>query len=152
MPSSSQSGMTSSSGPAPQHRILVLHGGDGQRGVRAAQRVQPHLRQAPVQNLALLHQVLDRAGDVLDRDLGIDAVLVEEIDAVGAKALEHPFDGELDVIRAAVEPRAPLAGLEVDVPAELGRDHDLVAERRDAFAEDALAPRADRTPRPRRRR
>ena len=38
----------------------------------------------------------------------------------------------------AVEPRAPLAGLEIDVPAELGCDHDLVAERRDAFAEDPL--------------
>jgi hypothetical protein len=30
-----------------------------------------------VQNLALRHQVLDRAGDVLDRDFWIDPVLVE---------------------------------------------------------------------------
>ena len=53
---------------------------------------EPHLGQAPVQDLALRHQVLDRAGDVLDRDLGVDAVLVEEIDAVGAEALEHALD------------------------------------------------------------
>ena len=89
-----------------------------------------------MQNLALRHQVLDRAGDVLDRDLRVDAVLVEEIDAIGAKALEHALDDQLDVLRAAVEPRAALAGLQIDVPAELGRDHDLVAERRHAFAED----------------
>ena len=37
-----------------------------------------------------------------------------------------------------LRPRAPLAGLQIDVPAELGGDHDLVAERRDAFAEDPL--------------
>ena len=55
---------------------------------------EPHLGQAPVQNLALRHQVLDRAGDVLDRHLRVDPVLVEEVDAVGPKALEHAFDGD----------------------------------------------------------
>jgi hypothetical protein len=104
----------------------------------AAQGVRPHLGQAPVQDLALGLQIVDRTGDGLDRDLRIDPVLVEEVDAVGAKALEHPLDGQLDMSRAAVEPRAALAGLEVDVPAELGRDHDLVSEGRDALAEDAL--------------
>ena len=39
--------------PAPEHRIFALHGGDRQRGMRPAQRLQPHLRQAPMQDLAL---------------------------------------------------------------------------------------------------
>lgn len=62
----------------------------------AAQRVQPHLGQAPVQNLAFIHQVLDRAGDIFDRHLRVNPVLVEEIDAIGAQALEHALDGQLD--------------------------------------------------------
>ena len=40
-------------------------------------------------------------------------MLIEEIDAIGAKPLEHTFDSELDVLRAAVEPRTPLTRLEI---------------------------------------
>jgi hypothetical protein len=40
------------------------------------------LRHPEVPHFALTDQILDRAGDVLDRDLGIDAVLIEEIDRV----------------------------------------------------------------------
>jgi hypothetical protein len=91
-----------------------------------------------VQNLAFPYQLLDRPGDVLDRDLRVDSVLVKEIDAIGPEALEHAFDSQLDVRRAAVEPRAALTRLEIDVPAELRCDRDLVSERRDALAEDPL--------------
>ena len=48
------------------------------------------------------------------------------------------LDDELDVLWLAVESRTSLAGLQVDVPAELRGDHNLVAERRHAFTEDAL--------------
>ena len=84
------------------------------------------------------HQLLDGAGDVFDRDLRVDAMLIEEIDAVGAKTLEHALDRELDVVRAAVEAAAPRARLRIDVPAELGGDDHLVPEWRDAFAQDPL--------------
>jgi hypothetical protein len=40
------------------------------------------LRKAEVQNLALSDRLFDRAGDVLDRDVRIDAMLVEKIDDV----------------------------------------------------------------------
>jgi hypothetical protein len=63
-------------------------------------------------------------------------VLVQKIDAIGAQALEHALDGQHDMLRAAVEPRTPFAGFEIDVPAELGSDHDLVTERRNDFAEN----------------
>jgi hypothetical protein len=39
---------------------------------------------------------------------------------------------------SAVEPKEAFAGLEVDVPAELRRDHHLVAERCRGFTEDAF--------------
>src|SRR6185369_3842205 len=104
-----------------------------------AQRIEPHLGQAPVQNLALCHQVLNRAGDVLDWDFRVNTMLIEEVDAIGAESLERPLDRTLDVIRLAVETRTPLTGLEIDVPAELGRDHNLVAERRNALTQDTLA-------------
>ncbi|MNT30947.1 hypothetical protein D3C72_1667640 [compost metagenome] len=105
----------------------------------AAQGLQPHFGQAPVQHLALGHQVLDGAGNVFDRYLRIDPVLIEQIDPVGAQTLEHAFHRLFDVVWTADQPRAALAGLRVDVPAEFAGDHDLVAERGDGFAEDALA-------------
>ena len=38
-----------------------------------------------------------------------------------------------------IKPGAALAGLRIDVPAELGGDHDLVPERLDGFAENPFA-------------
>jgi hypothetical protein len=103
-----------------------------------AQRAQTHLGQAPVQNLALLHQVLDSASDVLDGNLRVNPVLVEEIDPVGPEPSERTFDRQLDMLRAAVQPRPTLAGLEIDVPAELRHDHRPVPEWLRGFAEDAF--------------
>ena len=59
-------------------------------------------------------------------------MLIKQVDAIGAEPLERPLDCALDVIRLAVEARSELAGFGIDVPAELGRDHDLVAEGCDA--------------------
>ena len=54
--------------------------------------------------------LLDGAGDILDWHRGIDAVLVEQIDAIRAQALEHSLDGQLDVVGTTVEIRSALAG------------------------------------------
>lgn len=54
------------------HRVSPADG----RGAR--------LRKAEVQHLALSDQLFHRAGDVLDRDIRIDPMLAEKIDAVGA--------------------------------------------------------------------
>ena len=126
-------------GATPEHRILALHRREGQFGMGPAQGVQPHFGQAPVQDLALGLQILDGARHILNRHLGIHPVLVEQIDAVRAQALEHAFDGQLDMGRAADEARAPRASLQVDIPAELAGDHHLVAKGRDGFAENPLA-------------
>lgn len=72
--------------PAPQHRVFVLHGGDRQRRMRAPQRVQAHLGEAPMADLALAHKALHGARNILDGHVGIDAVLIEQVDAVRAQA------------------------------------------------------------------
>ena len=56
-------------------------------GVRAANRGRCGFRQPEVDHLAFGDQVLHGAGDVFDRYLGIDAVLVEQVDAVGTQTL-----------------------------------------------------------------
>ena len=81
MPSSSSVGRTSASGLARPQRVLALHRGHRLHGVRAADRLRARLGQAEVPHLARRDQVLDGAGDVLDRHVRVDAVLVEEVDA-----------------------------------------------------------------------
>jgi len=48
-------------------------------------------------------EILDCASDVLDRDSGIDTVLVQEIDAIRLEPLQHSLNGQSDVLRPAVE-------------------------------------------------
>ena len=67
--------------------------------------------------------------NVLDGDVRIYAVLVEKIDVVRAEASQHRVRYPLDVFRLAVESKA-FARRRINVKAELGGDHDLVAEGR----------------------
>src|SRR5580692_9951745 len=97
-------------------------------------------------HLAGRDQVLDRAGDVLDGDVRIDAVLVEKIDVVRAKTSQHRVRCALDVLRLAVEPGAE-ARLRINVKAELGGDHNLVADGRQR-SRPGLRWSTDRRPRP----
>jgi hypothetical protein len=68
-------------------------------------------------------QFLDRARNVLNWHVGIDAVLVEQIDLVDAQTLERSVADFFYVRRAAVKQ----AGALRDVKTELGCDHDLIA-------------------------
>src|SRR3989442_503099 len=60
------------------------------------------LREAEVPHLALADQLLHRSGDVLDRRVRVDAMLVEEVDVFGLESLQAPVDRDLDVLGAAV--------------------------------------------------
>lgn len=84
-----------------------------------------------MEDFPFLHEVRDHARHVFDGNLGIHAVLIEQIDAVGAKTLERPFDGTSDVVGPAVE---FLRFIFFDAKAELRGDHDLVAYRCERFA------------------
>ena len=61
-----------------------------------------------VADLALLDELGHRPDGVLDRGAGVDAVLVVEVDVVGAEALQGGLAGRAHVVGAAVDaaPRA----------------------------------------------
>ncbi len=102
-----------------------------------ADRLGSGFRQAEVLHLAGRDQLLHRAGDVLDRHLRIDAVLVEEVDAVGAQPLQRGLGHLLDVFGPAVQATLG-AGLGIEVEAELAGDDHLVAHRLQRFADQPL--------------
>ncbi len=89
-------------------------------------------------DLALGDQVLDGTGDVFDRHGAIDAMLVEQVDAVGLQALERSLRHRLDALGTAVGAAPARARLQVDVEAELGGDDDLIADRLESFADQLL--------------
>ena len=78
-------------------------------------------------HFASLHQFLHQPGDVLDRYVRIDAVLIQEIDGVGLQTPQHRVDDGADVLRPAIEAPAALSRLWVDIPPELRRYHHLRA-------------------------
>jgi hypothetical protein len=62
-----------------------------------------------VLHLSLPYQILHGAGHVLDRNIGIDAMLIEEIDPVGAEALERGVGHGSNSLGPTVEPLAGVA-------------------------------------------
>src|ERR1700754_3305871 len=94
--------------------------------------------ESPMQNLSLIHQILDRSSNVFDRHFRIDAMLIEKIYAVGPQPFERSFNDYLDVIWFAVKPRKPLSSLLIYVPTELGSDPDFISKRLDRLTEDPL--------------
>ncbi len=121
---------------APEEGVLALEGGDGLYGVGAADGVGTSFGEAEVLDLACGDEVFDGPGGVFDGGVGVDAVLVVEVDDVGLEALEGGFDDLLDVFGLAVGggPLAVVVG--VGLKAELGGDDDIFAEGREGFADD----------------
>jgi hypothetical protein len=93
--------------------------------MRTADRRFPGLGQAEVPDLPLSSQVPDRAGDLLDRRVGIDSVLVQQVARFQAEAREGAVGGLPDQLRMAGKSR-PAA--RVDLP-ELCGDSDLITNR-----------------------
>ena len=87
-------------GLAPEEGVLALQRGDRLHGVGAADRCDAGLGHPEVVDLAGLDELLDGAGDVLDGDVGVDAVLVEQVDGVGPQSTQGAVDGGADVRRA----------------------------------------------------
>jgi hypothetical protein len=67
-----------------------LDGGDRLYGVGAADGAGSGFGKAEVAGFPCLDGLFDGAGDVLDGHLGVDAVLVEEVDPVGAQPSREP--------------------------------------------------------------
>ena len=81
MPSSSSAGNTSASGSLRPQRIFALHGSDRLDGVSATDGFRSCLRKAEVLDLTFLNQVLHCACHFFDGHVGVNAMLIEEIDA-----------------------------------------------------------------------
>jgi hypothetical protein len=107
-------------------------------GVGTAHSLRAWLREAEVNDFALGDEVLNGSSHVLDRDGGIDAVLVEQVDSVGAEALQHRVDGATYVVGLAVGSASPLPGLRVAVEPEHRGDDHLVTYGLKRFADDAF--------------
>jgi hypothetical protein len=121
-------------GLSPPQRIFALEGSDRLNGMGAPDRLHACFGKAEVLDLAFLDQLLHRGGNVFDRHVRINAVLIEEIDAVGLQALERGLGDLPDVLRPAVKARLCVSGFE----AELGGDHDLITEWGEGFADELL--------------
>src|SRR5574337_1107925 len=113
---------------------MVLYRGDRLHAVGAADGGGAGLRQAKVLDLAFGDEVPHGAGDILDRHAGIDAMLVEQVDAVGPQPFQGRLDDGADVLRPAVQSddRAVLVKLE----AKFAGNHHLVAHRLKRFADE----------------
>ena len=104
--------------------------------VGAAQRRRRRFREADVAHLPLPHQLGQRADGVFDRDLGIHAVLVVQIDVIDAETLERCLAASAHVLGAPVD--ASRLGIGAPHDPELGREHDLVPSARDRLAHELL--------------
>jgi hypothetical protein len=94
-----------------------------------------------VQDLALLDELGHSSDGLLDLDVGIDTVLVVEVDVVGAQASQRTLDRAADVVGRAVEraERGQVAGRRRVHPAsELRRDHILVPVTLDRASDQFL--------------
>jgi hypothetical protein len=85
-----------------------------------------------------MDQILDRSRDVLDRYVWVDAVLVEQVDAIGAESFQRRIGDRPDVLRSAVHTNVRERAAEC--VAKLGCDYDLIAEGGEGFAHDFLVP------------
>lgn len=91
----------------------------------------PGLAQPEVADLARCDQVLDRPRHVLDRHVGIDAVLVEHIDMVHAEKAQAVVENLADMLGSAVI-------AVVARPAELGGDHHVVPHGCQGLSDDTF--------------
>ncbi len=102
---------------------------------RLAQGGGGGLGEAEMEDLACFDQARHGADGVFDGSIGIDAMLVVEIDVIDVEALQAGIAGFADVVGLAVDGAdAGVAGIADD--AELGGEHDLVAPALDGASDE----------------
>jgi hypothetical protein len=84
----------------------------------------------------LLDQLFDSTGNIFDRDLRIDTMLVKQIDAIGLQPFERSLGNFHDVLGPAIN--ADLFAVRVNLEPEFGRDNDLIANGCKRFTDDVL--------------
>lgn len=93
-------------------------------------------RQAEILYFPFADQWLHRTGHLLDRHLGIDAVLIQQIDRLYPQALQRTFHRPANMLRTAVQHLLPRRLRQIET--EFGGDDDPIAHRRQRFAQQLL--------------
>src|SRR4051812_20700003 len=76
--------------PLPQ-RVLALQGRDWMRRVRAPDVLLAGLRESEKAHFAGMNQLGHRPDDFLDRNRWVDAMLIQQVDMVGAQPTKRSF-------------------------------------------------------------
>src|ERR1700733_2355375 len=113
---------------APPQGVLALYGRHRLHGVGTANRLGRRLRHPEVLYLPTIDQFLDGSRDVLDGNLGVDPVLVQQVDGVYAQSAQRIVGDLFDVLGPTVQPRDIAVGAEGET--EFCCDHNLSGERR----------------------
>jgi hypothetical protein len=88
---------------SPPERVFALERRNRLDLVCAADRFHASFRKSKVLHLALPDQFLHRAGNVFDGNVGIDTVLIEQIDDIGLEALQRGLRDFLEVLRTTIQ-------------------------------------------------
>ncbi len=123
-------------GIAGPEGVFGLEGGDGMDFGGAAEGGGSGLRHAEVADFAGGDELGHSTDGVFDRGVGIDAVLVVEVDVVDAEALEAGVAGLANVFGPAVDAEEFAVG--AAHVAELGGENDAVAAVADGAADELL--------------
>ena len=115
-------------------RVFALESGDWLDCVGATNRLWAGFRKAEMLHLAFPDQILHRSRYIFDGDVGVNAVLIEQVDDIGLKPLERGFGYLPDVLWPAVQPSQTSLRLGIDFPSELRGDHHLAPKRSKGFA------------------
>src|SRR5436190_18517976 len=98
----------------------------------APQRLHACFRKSEVPDFACLNQIFYGSGYLFNRHVRIDAMLVENIDAIGLQSFERGIGDLFYVSGTAV--CAGLLSLRSKCETKLCGYHDLIAKRSDRFA------------------
>src|SRR5579872_1393658 len=120
---------------SPPQRVFALQRRHRLYFVGSANRLCASLRQPKVFHLALLDQVPDSSRHVFNRNLVINAMLVEKINDVGFQALERCLGNLLNVLWPAIQTSLLTV---FDFESEFGGDYDLIAERSQGLSHEFL--------------
>ena len=84
--------------PACHHRIAVLHGGNWANPVCTSQIILCCFRNAPMQNFAFSYKRSHCISHFFGFNVLVNAVLVVEVDVVGAKTTQRTFNSSSDYL------------------------------------------------------
>src|SRR6185369_8326074 len=116
---------------SPPQRILALKCRYGLNRMRATDRFHSCFRESEMLHLALMDQVLHSSGDIFDRYIGIDAMLIQQVNPISLEPPQRCIGHLFDVLGATVQ--ASLFAI-LNLEPELSGDHHLVTKWSQRFA------------------